>query len=69
MGMRVSSGTISSRVQTELTVFLLSLQVLAGCPRSQEATSAGRGQEGGGDLAGVSSSWGPECNQPGLSQL
>lgn len=65
----IHSGTTSSRIQLELTVFLLSFQVLAGCPRSQEAASAGRGQEGGGNLARVSSSRSPKRNQPGFSQL
>lgn len=53
----------------ELTVSLLLLQVLAGCPRPQETTPTGCGQEGGRDLARVSVSRGPKCNQPGFSQL
>lgn len=71
--LNVSAGAISSRAQMlsplELTVSLLLLQVLVGCPRSQETIPTGCGQEGGRNLARVSVSRGPQCNQSGFSQL
>ena len=53
----------------ERTVLVLLFQVLVGSPRSQETAPPGCGQEGGRNLARVSGSRGPKCNQPGFSQL
>lgn len=49
--------------------FLYASQVLVGCPRPQETTPPGCGQEGRRNLARVPGSRGPKRNQPGFSQL